>query len=413
MVATVFRRNICRLCGGNDLESVLKLAPTPAGDAYVPLECLNEAQEIFPLDLFLCQTCGGIQLLDVVDPAILYGNYIYETSISLGLAEHYHRYADEVMNYIKPSKGALVVDIGSNDGTLLKFFRDHGMCVLGIDPARDIAKKATESGIETKPDFFTIELARQIKNERGSAAIITANNVFANVDNLSDMIMGIRELLAPEGVFILETSYLVDVIQKNLLETIFHEHLSYFSVKPLEAFFRRSGMELIDVKRIPTKGGSLRCIVQLKGGRRTISPSVAQLIDLETKLGIDRVDIFRDLSTEIDTLKKQLLSFLRDLKAQGKTIAGYGASVGVTTLIYLFDLADMLSFIVDDNPSKQNLFSPGHHISVIPSQSIYERKPDYVLILAWGYSEPIMRKHQAYLKQGGHFIIPLPEMRVI
>jgi len=413
MIATVFRRSTCGLCGGRNLELVLKLASTPAGDTYVPAGSLKEVQEVFPLDLFLCRACGGVQLLDVVDPKIVYGNYIYETSISLGLAEHFQKSVDKIMGYVKPSKGAFVVDIGSNDGTLLKFFKNQGMSVLGVDPAPHAAQKARDSGIETLQTFFTIDVARKIKDKRGPAAIVTANNVIANIDNLTDMIEGLRELMAYNGVFVFETGYLVDLIQKKLIDNIYHEHLSYYTVRSLEALFRRNGMELIDVERIPTKGGSLRGIVQLRGGGRTISPSVSQLIELETKLGAGHAGVFKDISAEINALKKKLLNFLRDLKTQEKTIAGYGASVGVTTLIYLFGLADILSFIVDDNPSRQNLFSPGHHIPVVSPQVIHERKPDYVLILAWRYSEPIIKKHQAYLKQGGHFIVPLPRLKVI
>lgn len=412
MSPSSFRRDTCRLCGGNDLELVLKLVPTPAGDAYVSCKHLEKEQESFPLDIFLCRTCGTSQLLNVIDPKILYGNYIYETSVSLGLAEHFRRYVDDVISRANPPKGALVLDIGSNDGTLLKFFKSRGMSVLGIDPAPQATQKARESDIDTLQAFFTLDLARKIKDERGHATIITANNVLANIDNLVEVVEGLHELLAPDGILVFETGYLVDLVEKKLIDNIYHEHLLYYSVKPLEAFFHRCGMELIDIERIPTKGGSLRGIVQLEGGRHTISPSVGRLMKFEIDLGVDRADIFKTFSTEIDIIKNQLVSLLRDLKAQGKTIAGYGASVGVTTLIYLFDLADVLSFIVDDNPIRQNLFSPGCHIPVISPQAIYGRKPEYVLILAWRYSEPIMKKHKAYLGQGGHFIVPLPQIKI-
>ncbi len=413
MNASVFRRNTCRLCGRYDLELVLQLAPTPIGDAYVSVEHLSKVQETYPLDLFLCHDCGHLQLLDVVDPEVLFGDYVYLTSSSLGLIEHFRRYADEVLASVMPPEGALVVDIGSNDGSLLKFFQDQGMHVLGIDPARDIARKATESGIETLSTFFTAELARKIKNERGPTAIVTANNVFAHIDNLGDVADGIRELLATDGIFVFEVSYLVDIIQKMLFDTVYHEHLCYHTVKPLDSFFCRHGMQLIDVQRIPTKGGSLRGTAQLAGGPWTVSPSVARLMAIETNLGLDRAETFRAFAVRIDSVKNQLLSLLRDFKVQGKTIAGYGASVTVTTLIYHFDLGDMLSFIVDDNPQKQNLFTPGHHIPVLSSQAIYERMADYVVILAWNYAQPIMKKHQAFLDQGGHFIVPLPRVEVM
>ena len=413
MSRCIFRRDNCRLCGGHNLELVFQLAPTPIADDYVSEDSADEIQETYPLDLFFCHECGHLQLLDVVDSKILFSNYIYVSRSSLGLVEHFRKYADEMMLRLNPSKGALVVDIGSNDGTLLRFFQEQGMRVLGVDPARDIARQATESGIETLPTFFTVELARKIKNERGTAAIITANNVFAHVDDLADIAEGIRDLLAPDGVFVFEVSYLVDLIQNMVFDFIYHEHLCYHSVKPLEAFFPRHGMELIDAERIPTKGGSLRGFAQLADGPRAASQSIAELIALETKLGLDHAEVFKTFAAKIDTVKNQLFSLLRDLKAQGKTIAGYGASATVTTLIYHFELREFLSFIVDDNPERQGLFSPGHHIPVFSPQVIYERKPDYVIILAWRFSEPIMKKHGEFLEQGGHFIVPLPEVNII
>jgi len=413
MTPLVYRRNTCRLCGGRDLDLVLQLAPTPSGDAYVSAERLGEVQETYPLDLVLCRGCSHAQLFDVVNPELLYGAYTYSTSISLGLAEHFRQYADAVLRYVSPPPGALVVDVGSNDGTLLKVFHDRGMHVLGVDPAFEVARKATASGIETLPTYFTATVAHKIKKERGCAAIVTANNVFANIDNLADMIGSIRDLLAPDGVFVFETSYLADVIQKALLETFFHEHLSYFSVKPLEAFFHRYGMELIFVERVPTKGGSVRGIVQRAGGPRKTSASVAQLVAYETSLGLDRVEPFKAFASEIQAVKTRLFGLLGGLKERGKTIAGYGASVGVTTLMYHFDLRGVLDFLVDDNASRHHLFSPGHHLPVLPARVIGERKPDYIVILAWAYADPIMKKNQAYMDQGGHFVVPLPKVTVL
>lgn len=406
------RRNNCRLCGGKDLELVLKIAATPPGDHYVTAAELGRVQDAYPHDIVLCRSCGLAQLAYTVDPDILYGNYVYITSISLGLVDHFRRYAEAVVQRVKPPKAALVVDIGSNDGSLLRCFQERGMRVLGVDPASGIAQKATESGIETWAVYFSAALARKIKDERGSAAIVTANNVIANVDDLQEFVKGIRDLLAPDGVFVFETSYLLDVIEKSLVETVFHEHLSYFSVKPLEAFFRRQGMQLIDVERVSTKGGSVRGTVQLSGGPRAVAHSVRALADLEKDRGLDRPEIFSVFGAHLDAVKNELRTLLSTLKGQGKVIAGYGASVGVTTLIYHLDVAGFLSFIVDDNPRKQNTFSPGHHVPVLPAEALYERKADYVLILAWNYAAPIMKKHQVFSNQGGHFIVPLPKVAV-
>jgi SAM-dependent methyltransferase len=412
MSASVFRRNTCRLCNSRDLKLVLQLAPSPIGDDYVSRERCQEIQELFPRDLFLCQNCGYVHLADTIDPEVLYKNYIYTTSSSLGLDEHFGKYASSVLHRLNLPKESLVLDIGCNDGILLKHFQKQGMKVLGVEPASHIAQKVAESGIDVLSTFFSTDLAVQIEQDRGKVALITANNVFANIDDLNDMIEGIGRLLASDGVFVFETGYLVDVLQNEIFENIYHEHLSYFSVKPLQAFFLRHNLELIDVERVPTKGGSLRGFVQPLGGTRKVSPSVRELITLEDNLGCDRSETYTAFAARIDESKKQLVKLLSELKAKGKSIAGYGASITCTSLIYDFELDNFLSFVVDDNPVRHGLFTPGHHIPVLPSEVIYEQKPDYILIVAWRYAEPIMKKHQEYLNQGGKFILPLPELEI-
>lgn len=407
-----YRRETCRLCGGGDLELVFPLAPTPFADSYIGKESLDKVQEKFPLDLYFCKSCSHLQLLDVIDPEVLYGDYIYFTASSPGLVEHFREYADEVAGVVEPPDGSLAVDIGSNDGTLLKYFKNRAMKVLGIDPAREIAKKATDSGVETIPAFFNAELGSKIRKEYGPATIVTANNVFAHADNLADLAEGIRELLDRDGAFVFEVSYLVDMVQNKVFDWVYHEHLCYHSVKPLDAFFRRHGMELFDVKRVPTKGGSLRGFAQFLDGPRPISPAVGELMKLEEELKFDCPETFKDFSKEIGKAKDELFELLSRLKSEGKVIAGYGASATVTTLIYHFDIGRFLDFIIDDEPSRQNLFSPGHHIPILSPQALYERNPDYVVVLAWRFSEPIMKKHQRYLSEGGHFIVPLPMIEV-
>ena len=407
----IFHRDTCRLCGGRDLEIVLPLTPTPLADAYVPSK--DAAQEIYPLDLYLCGDCGHVQLLDVVQAGAIYRDYIYETTSSLGLVEHFREYAQEAVRQFNVPENSFVVDIGSNDGSLLRCFQQHGMRVLGIDPAVAIAQKATEAGVETWPDFFDVELARKIKKAKGPAAVITSNNLVANVDDLDSFFEAVRELLAPEGVFLFESFYLVDFINNMVFDFAYHEHLSYFSVTPLLGFCRKHGLRMINAKHIPTKGGSLRYMIQHAADDRTSSNALTEIVAQEAAVGTRRPETFRAFRAEIDKAKATLLSELNALVAQGKTIAGYGASATTTTLIYHFDLGEILSFIVDDYPAKQNLFSPGHHIPILPSAALYERKPDYVVIIAWRYWEPIVEKHGEFLKQGGHFIIPLPSVRIV
>ena len=407
------RRSTCRLCGGADLELVLGLAPTPPANAFVGKEAVGAPQQVFPLDVFLCKDCSHLQLLDVVDPAHLFENYVYVSGTSPVFVDHFRRYADDVITRLAPPTDGLVVDIGSNDGTLLEFFKEGGRRVLGIDPARDVAAAANAKGIETLVGFFTPERARAIRDSYGPASVITANNVFAHADDLAGILAGVRHLLAPDGVFAFEVSYLVDVYAKTLFDTIYHEHLAYHSVKPLRAFLARGGMEMIEGVRVDSHGGSLRAIAQHADGPRPMDDSVAELTALEDELGLGRATTWVDFAKRINALKEELGSLIGGLKAAGKTVAGYGAPAKATTLMHHFGLGpDVIDFIVDDSPLKQGLYTPGHHIPVLPSAAIAERRPDYLLILAWNFAGPIMDKQAAYKAAGGHFIIPLPRIEV-
>ncbi len=407
------KRSTCRLCGHGELDLVLPLQPSAIADAFVPGEKLGEPQAVYPLDLYLCRACGHAQLLDVLDPRVLFSNYIYETSVSASLKEHFRQYADTVAARQQLSPGALVIDIGSNDGTLLRFFKEKGFAVLGIDPAENIARKATAGGIETLPAFFDSQTARTLRRERGPAAIVTANNVFAHSDAIADMADGIRELLAPDGVFVFEVSYLLDMVRHLVFDWIYHEHLCYHSIRPLAEFFRRHGLELIDVERVATKGGSIRCTVQKAGGPKAIAPVVAQMIAEEKATGLHTREFFDAFFARIEVEKRKLLAVLDEAKARGLTIAGYGASATTTTLMYHFELGPYLEMLFDDDKLRHHLYSPGHHLPVLPGEALEEKRPDVVVVLAWRYAAPIAAKHEAHLKAGGRFLVPLPELREI
>ncbi len=413
MSAPFSPRATCRLCGAGRLQLALPLAPTPLGDHFVAAERLDQLQEAYPLDLMLCGDCGNVQLQHVVNPEIIYRQYTYTSSVSLGLVEHFQRYADAVLQRVDPPPGSLVVEIGSNEGAMLRAFQQRGLTTLGVDPAREIARRATAAGIETLPSYFTAEVAQTIREQRRPAAIVIANNVIANIDDLGAVMEGLRTLLAPQGVFVMETSYCLDVVHDALLDTIFHEHLTYFSVRPLAPFFRRHGMELIDAQRVATKGGSLRVTAQPAGGARPVASAVAELMELEARNDLHRLEAYQTLAARLDRRKCELHDLLGSWKAQGKTIAAYGAAVGLTTMIYQFGLGKFLSFIVDDNPAKHHLYSPGLHLPTLPSEALYQRKPDYVVVLAWRYVDSIVKRHQAFLAQGGQFVTPLPEIGLI
>jgi SAM-dependent methyltransferase len=409
----VHRRTTCRLCQSSNLELVLQLAPSPPVDAYVAVTQLHEPQPAYPLDVFLCLSCGHAQLLDVVSPALLFGNYIYQTKSSPSLVDHFGRYADEVFVKASSPVGRLAVDVGSNDGTLLGFFRQHGMRVLGIDPAREIADRATAAGIETLPVFLTREVAEAVRSEYGRAALVTANNVFAHADDMGEMVDAVRMLLADDGVFVFEVSYLRDMIDGMVFDFIYHEHLCYHSVRPLRTFLRRHGAEMIDVERNSSKGGSLRCTAQLAGGPRPTTAAVEELTEQERQLGLDRQEIFTAFAIRIEAVKNGVMRHAEQIMGRKQSAAGYGASATSTVLIHHFGLGELLRFLVDDIPERQNRFSPGHHIPVLAADALYDRHPDHVFVLAWRFADTIMRRHQRYIHEGGHFIVPLPDIHVV
>ena len=413
MDAIVYKRDTCRLCASRDLEMALHLQPSAIADAYVTREHLAGPQPAFPLDLHLCRECGHVQLLDVVNPDLLFRNYTYVTSVSLGLVKHFQLYAESLMAEESLSAGDFVVEIGSNDGSFLRFLQEKGIRVLGIDPAVEIAQRASESGVETLPHFVTSELARGLRQERGAASVVVANNVFAHADDLGDMLDAVRELLADQGVFKFEVSYLPDIVDRFLFDTIYHEHLSYHTVKPLDTFCRRHGMELIDVEFMATKGGSIRVAAQPKGAHRSRKAIVDELIAQEEKRGFDRSEIYREFERHIQERKTDLWRVLQSIAEEGGVVAGYGASATVTTLLHHFELGQILQCLFDDNPRKQGTFSPGQHIPVLSSDQIYEMQPHSIVILAWNYATPIMNRHGAFLERDGQFVVPLPRLEII
>ena len=409
----IHRRSTCRGCLGHDLTMILSLKPSPIGDAYVTSEEINVEQPSYPIDLFMCKACGLAQLLDVIDPDVLYGEYIYVTASSTGLSDHFKNYADSVLKRCKLKKDSLVVDLGSNDGTLLSYFKQQGMKVLGVEPASHIAAQATSDGVMTIDDFFSPGLAKKMVSKYGHAKLISANNVFANIDDLMSWVAAVDDLLDIDGVFVFESYYLLDVVQNKVFDFIYHEHLSSFSVRPIKSLFERFGLELVAVERVATKGGSLRYFVQRSNGPLTNDGSVVKMLELEDEIGLYRTETFLAYAEKINAVKAQTNIFLEKVKNEGKSVAGYGASITGTTMIYHFEIGDYLDYLIDDNPAKQRRFSPGIHLPVYSSSALYDRKPDYVIILAWRFSRAIINKNKSYIDGGGKFIIPLPEFNLI
>jgi len=411
-------RSNCRLCRSPRLEQVLPLSPMPIATPNFRLAGVSKAdrsyREAAPLALDQCSDCGLLQVLTVGDAHTQFENYVYTTSLSLGLNAHFQRYADEVFASINPNAGGLVVEIGSNDGTLLRYFKNKGLRVQGCDPAAMIAARATAQGIPTLAQFFGTDAARQFLAAHGPAAIVLANNVIANIDDLDDLTNGVRLLLADDGVFIFETQYGLDVVRRNLLDTVYHEHLSYFNVRPLDLYFRRRGMEVIDVLSVNTKGGSIRVTVQKVGGPRAVAASVANFLSVEDREGAYGPEIYARMTDRIATIRTGLHQAITTARATGRPIGGYGVSVGTTTLLAQFALQDQIDMLFDDDEGKEpTLSGPGYDLPVLKSTEVMEYDPAIIVIFAWRYVDAILAKQRRWLDQGGRAAVPLPDMRIV
>jgi SAM-dependent methyltransferase len=410
-------RHTCRLCHSERQALVVPMAGMPIGtpNFQVPDAGINDPvfRTAVRLELYLCRDCGHLQILHVGNPEIQYRHYVYTTSISLGLREHFATYADDVVSRHKLAPKSLIVELGSNDGSLLGFFRERGMRVLGVDPAVDIARRATEQGIETIADFFTDAVGKRIRETHGAANVVIANNMIANVDNLDPLVTGVRDVLADDGRFVFETQYGLDVTEKNLLDTVYHEHLSYFNIKPLARFFKRFGMAVVDVRHIPTKGGSIRVTVQ-RAGRAKPSPEVARFIAEEDRLRVDQPAYYAAYAGKIAAIRNELIALADACHAQGREVAGYGVSVGTTTLLPQFGLENKIDFLVDDDLRKGNVMAgPGYDIPILPPSALSERKPALVVVFAWRYVDAIRAKDPRYFAEGGKFVVPLPAVHFV
>jgi SAM-dependent methyltransferase len=404
-------RNDCRLCGSKVLHTVLALTDCPAGDSLVPESSYADSDFVFPLTVISCGDCRNVQLREVVAPEYLYGKYTYNTAVSMGLADHFDEYAAAILAEYRPAAGALVVDIGSNDGTLLKSFAARGMNVTGVEPAAGVAQTANGAGVKTINAFFDVSVAEDIARDSGPAAIITANNVMANIDDLGGLFEAITALLASDGVFVFETGYVADQINDALFDNIYHEHLSYFAVAPLVRFLERKGLEMVGATRVSTKGGSIRCVVQRAGGPRPASESVAKIAGEELAGEVGFPAEFMPLSDLISDARTQLLDSIKSYPS-GTRFAGYGASVGAITMLYHFGLGEHLEYIIDDDPLKQGMLTPGHRIPVLPPTALNQNPPDVLVILAWRYADAIMKNRRSFSDRGGLFLIPWPKLKI-
>ena len=402
----------CRVCGSEKLHKFLSLGPTPLANNFLGEEQLDKAELYYPLDVYFCSNCYLVQLLDVVSPEVLFKEYAYVTGASKPMQAHFTGLAEDVIKNFKISKNSLVVDIGSNDGTLLQCFSKFGLRMLGIEPASNIARLAEANGISTLNEFFDEESAVKLRKEYGSADIITATNVFAHVDNLESILSGINHLLSNNGVFIIEFPYLLNLLNNMEFDTIYHEHLSYFAVHPLVYLFRKFGMEVVDVKQVPVHGGSIRVFVQRSPKQQSLN--VTKLLLMEREVKLDSLKTYMEFAENVALVKEKLVKLLKTVKNEGARITGYGATAkGNTLLNYCKIDTDILDYITDTTLFKQGRYTPGIHTPIFPEEKFHDDPPDYALLLAWNYANEILQKESKYRQNGGKFILPIPEPKVI
>lgn len=404
----------CRFCGNIETTLFLRLGEMPLANSFLTqAQVKNIVEPSFPLDIYFCEECGLVQIGHVILPEDIFSDYIYFSSTSDTIHRHAAYLANEFKKRFSLNKDSNVVEIASNDGCVLDYFAKLGIKVLGVEPARNVAKVAIEKGIETYVDFFGEKTAPDIERKYGKADIILARHVFAHVPEIHGFIRGLKNLLKRDGVIAIEAPYLVDMVEKTEFDTIYHEHLSYLSLRPMARLFEKYGMEIFDVEHLSIHGGSLIYYIGNKEFHE-LNPSVEQYLINERIKGFDNIGVYNRFAKRTALIKTKLLDLLKCLKKEGKTIAAYGAPAKGNTLLNFCGIStDIIDYIVDKSLYKQNLFTPGTHIPVLSPDKLLEDMPDYTLLLAWNFADEILEQQKPYLERGGKFIIPLPEPSII
>jgi len=404
----------CHMCKGTKLRPVLDLGFQPHSDLFLTLEQLNQPLSLYPLRLISCADCGLLQIDFLVNPQVLYQKeYLYESSITNTGRFYYDDMAKDIVSRFSTTKDSFVIDIGSNVGVLLEGFKNLNMRVLGVDPAPIVAQKAIDRGIDTVIDFFGSNLAKNIKNTYGQAKIIAGTNVFAHIHELDDAVEGMKILLDPSGVIAIEAPYAIDFIENLEYDTIYHQHVGYLSVRPMQKYFERFGLELFDVAHSSIHGGSLRYYIGHKGAH-PVSLLINESIAKEEAFGLYDINTLGLFAERVKKQRLDLLRLLLTLKTEGKKIVGVSAPAkGNTLLNYCSINTTYLDFLTEKSKLKVGRFTPGTFIPIYDDEKLLEVQPDYALILAWNFAEEIMRNLSTFKERGGKFIVPIPQPRIV
>jgi SAM-dependent methyltransferase len=406
-------RDTCRACSGRNLKKFLDLGEVPLANSFLTPEQLKDPEPRYPLEVYFCADCSLVQLVHVVNPEVMFSNYLYRTGTNATIVQHNRELSRSVVEAVPLGAKDLVVEIASNDGSLLGAFREHGVRTLGVEPATNIAALARAAGIDTINEFFTADVAARIVREHGPAGAVLANNVLAHVDATSDFLAACCALLSPKGRVVIEAPYLAEMLSRFEYDTIYHEHLCYFGVGPLMRLFERAGLELERVDRVEIHGGSLR----LWGRSATGAGHGAQVISMaedERRAGFGELGTYRLFAEHVARNREQLLDILRGWRAEGKTVVGYGAPAkGNTLLCYCGIDTSLIPWTVDRSPLKIGMLCPGSHIPVFPVERLLAEPPDYVVLLAWNFATEIIEFLKPCRDRGTRILLPIPEPRII